>query len=65
MHIEKKSRTRKAHDVDMRLKESEKNFSGDIGDCWMDFLDEYKKVAMDYKLNQQQMLQFIQNNVQG
>lgn len=37
----------------MRLKDSDKKFSGAFGECWMDFIDEYKQVAIDYDLNKE------------
>lgn len=48
---------RLAHDIAMRLKDADKKFSGDLGECWMDFVDEYSQVALDYGLNAQHKLQ--------
>lgn len=42
-----------AHNVDMRLKDFEKKFSGDLGECWQDWVDEYNQVAKGYKLDEE------------
>lgn len=52
---------RVAHNVAMRLKDNEKKFSGDIGDCWMEFVDEYDQISLDYNLTQPQKLQYMHN----
>lgn len=41
---------RKAHGMGMRLKDSGKKFSGDLGECWMSYVDEDQQVAADYNL---------------
>lgn len=48
------SEERTAHNDAMRLKEKEKKFSGDIGEFWYEFVDEYQKISRDYKLSQSQ-----------
>lgn len=50
-----------AHNVAMRLKEKEKKFGGAIGECWMEFVDEYKQLAGDYGLSVSQKLQYMHN----
>lgn len=30
----------------MRFKYSDKKFSGNVGECWMDYVDEYAKASM-------------------
>lgn len=52
---------RRAHDVGMRLKDSDKKFTGELGESWMDYVDEYQQVALDYNLTPQQKLQFLHN----
>lgn len=55
------SEERVAHNVAIRLKDADKKFSGDLGECWMDFLDEYQQISRDYKLNPAQKLQYLYN----
>lgn len=55
------SEERVAHNVAMRLKDSEKKFSGDIGECWHEFVDDYNQVSRDYKLSATQKLQYLHN----
>lgn len=52
---------RLAHDVGMRLKDADKKFSGELGECWMEFVDDYQQVAIDYNLSPPQKLQYIHN----
>ena len=59
------STERVAHNVTMRLKDNEKKFSGDLGENWMEFVDEYSQVARDYNLNISQKLQYIHNILRG
>ena len=56
---------RVAHNVAMRLKDSEKKFSGYLGENWMEFVGQYSKVARDYNLNISQKLQYIHNILRG
>lgn len=53
--------SRLAHKIAMRLKDSDKKFSGDLGKCWMDYVDEYSQVTRDYGLSPQQKLQYFHN----
>lgn len=55
------SEERVAHNVAMRLKDNEKKFSGDIGKCWMECVDEYQQITRDYKLTPSQKLQYLHN----
>lgn len=52
---------RVAHNVAMRLKDSDKKFTGNLGECWMEFVDEYQQIARDYKLSQTQKYQYLHN----
>lgn len=44
-------RSKLAHNIAMRLKDYDKKFSGELGECWMDYVDEYSQIARDYGLN--------------
>ena len=48
-----------AHNVAMSLKEKDRKCSGAIGECWMEFVDEYKQITRDYGLSQTQKLQYM------
>ena len=37
-----------AHNMAMRLKDRDKKFSGDVGECWQEYVDEYRQVSRDY-----------------
>lgn len=50
-----------AHNVAMRLKDYEQKFSGDLGQCWQDFVDNYEQISEDYNLNEEQKLQYLHN----
>lgn len=50
----------KSHDVVMILKDVNKNLSGELGECWMYYVDEYHQVTIDYGISQQQKLQLLQ-----
>lgn len=52
---------RVAHNIAMRFKDTESKFSGDIGECWQEYVDEYRQVRADYNLTPAQKLQFIHN----
>lgn len=54
---------RLAHDIAMILKDSDKKFSGELGECWMDLVDQYSQVSRDYGLNPSQKLHYIHNLV--
>lgn len=45
----------------MRLKDSDKKFSGDFRECWHAFADKYNQISCDFKLNAAQKLQYLQN----
>lgn len=45
----------------MRLKDSDQKFSRDLGECWMNFVDDYSQVSRDYGLSPQQKLQYLLN----
>lgn len=46
-----------AHIVAMRLKDADEKFSGALGECWMEYVDEHQQTSRDYKLNPAQKLQ--------
>lgn len=48
-----------AHNVAMRLKDADKHFSEDLGECWMDHVDEYQQIARAYKINAKKKLQYL------
>lgn len=52
---------RTAHNIYMRLKESKSKLSGELGECWRDFVDEYDQVVSDYKITDKQQLRFMHN----
>ena len=54
-----------AHNIAMRLKEREKKFSGDLGESWMEFVNEYSQISRDYNLGPSQKLQYLQNLLHG
>ena len=54
-----------AHNVAMRLRDKDKTFSGAIGECWMEYVDEYKQVPKDYSLDPTQRLQYMHNLLSG
>lgn len=54
-----------AHNVAMRLKDKDRKFSGAIGECWMEFVDEYKQISRDYGLSMTQKWQYMQNLLRG
>lgn len=43
-----------AHNVAMRRKDAEQKFSGDLGQCWQDYIDDYDQIVLDYRLTQDQ-----------
>lgn len=57
------STDRVAHNVAMRLKDKEKKFNGDLGECWHEFVDEYEQMSIDYNLTGPQKLQYLHNIV--
>ena len=54
-----------AHNVSMRLKDSDKTFSRDLGDSWMEYVDDYLQLCRDYSLSPSQKLQYLHNLLQG
>lgn len=50
-----------AHNVAMRLKDSDQKFSGDLAECWEDFKDEYDQIAEDYDLDDDQRFRYLHN----
>lgn len=52
-----------AHNVRMQLKDADKNLSGDLRQCWMEFVNEYQRIARDYKLNPARKLQYLRNDL--
>ena len=59
------SSDRIAHNVAMRLKENDKKFSGELGQSWMEFVDEYLQMCRDYSLSPTQRLQYLHNLLRG
>lgn len=55
------SEKRMAHNVAMRLKDTPRKFIGERGDCWDEFVDNYIQLAKDYKLKDEQKLQYLHN----
>lgn len=56
---------RLAHNVAMRLKDKDKKFSGDLGESWMEFVDDYLQMCRDYSLTHVQKLQYMHNLLRG
>lgn len=54
---------RVAHNVAMRLKDNQKKFNGDLGECWLEYVDEYEQISLDYNLTPPQKLQYMHNIV--
>lgn len=50
-----------AHNVAMRLKDSDQKFSGDLAECWEDFKDEYEQICEDYNLTEEQRFKYLHN----
>ena len=48
-----------ADNVAMRFRA--KNFTGDIGESWNEYVAEYQQAAMDYNLGNLQKLQYLHN----
>lgn len=49
----------------MRLREKDSKFSGDLGEPWMESVDEYQQVARDYALTPEQTKQYLHNLLRG
>lgn len=54
-----------ARNITMRLKEREKTFSADLGESWVEFVDEYSHISRDYNLNPSQKLQYLHTLLHG
>ena len=54
-----------AHNVAMRLKDKDKKFSGDLGESWMEYVDDYLQLCRDYSLSPTQKLQDLHNLLRG
>ena len=54
-----------AHRIAMRFKDESCKFSGDIGQCWNEYVSEYQQVARDYKLTETHKKQFLHNLLKG
>lgn len=50
-----------AQNAAMRLKESDKTLSGDLGESWMEYVDEYLQLCRNYSLSPSQKLQYPHN----
>lgn len=50
-----------SHNIWMRWKDADKNFSGDIGEFWMDYVNNYFQVSADYVLGPQHKFQYLHN----
>lgn len=48
-----------SHNVSMRFKADERKFSGDTTEYWDEYVDNYRKIARDYKLSDVQRLQYL------
>ena len=40
-------------------------FHGNVGECWQEYVDEYRRVARDYGLTQHQKLDYLHNLLSG
>lgn len=54
---------RVAHSVAMRIKYSYKKLTRDLGEHWMDFVDEYMMITRDSYLSPSQKFQYLQNEI--
>lgn len=52
-----------SHNISMRLKENESEFSGDATECWYEYVDNYRQISRDYRLADAQKLQFLQDDL--
>ena len=48
-----------AHNMAIRFKEESKKFSGTLGECWNEYLNEYLFAANDYNLTASQKLSYL------
>ena len=49
----------------MCLKDADRKFSGSIGECWIEYVDDYKQIARDYNLSVSQKLQYMHKLLRG
>lgn len=54
-----------AHNVAKRFRDKDKNFSGELGQCWQEYGDEYRQMSRDYKLSQEKKLHYLHNLLFG
>lgn len=55
------SQERTAHNVAMRLKDSDAKFHGDLEQCWHEYVDSYNQLSQDYNLSDKQKRQYLHN----
>lgn len=55
------SEERVSQNVGMRLRDADKKFSGHLGECWMEYIDNYFQVAHYYKHNAAQRIEYLHN----
>lgn len=48
----------------MKLKESSSKFSGDLGECWAEYVYNYEGLSRDYFLTPCEKLQYLHNLLQ-
>lgn len=53
-----------AHNVDMRFQERDKKLAGELGQYCQEYVDDYRQVARDYKMNQEQKLRYLHKLMQ-
>lgn len=46
----------------MRFINQESKFSGDMGKCWQEYVDEYRQLSADYGLSNEEKLQYLHKN---
>lgn len=61
--LHSKQPERITYNVAMRLRDSESKFSGDTNECWDEYVNTYKQMAKDYRLSDEQKLQFLHNTL--
>lgn len=55
------SKERVTHNVEMKFKNIESKFSGQLREGWAEYVDFYKKMALDDNLHQEQKRQYPHN----
>lgn len=50
-----------AHNVVLRLENNDQEFNTDLGERWLEYVDQYNQIARDYKLSSLQKLKHLQN----